>query len=81
MHRSREISSLSWDFLSANLWPTDPRPQEICRWPLTNQYKGLRGMCWKILRSYGMKTDEFEEIIRLALSDIRDIRWHFYLPR
>lgn len=47
---------------------------------MTNQYKGLRGMCWKILRSYGMEPDEIEDIIRLALNDIRDTRIHFYWP-
>ncbi|ROW04808.1 hypothetical protein VMCG_04782 [Cytospora schulzeri] len=64
-----------------NPWPTDPRAQEIGRWSMTNQYKGLRGMCWKVLRHYGMEADEIEDIVRLALNDIRDTRIHFYWPR
>lgn len=48
---------------------------------MMNVYKGLRGMCWKILRSYGIEPDEIEELVRLALIDVRDTRVHFYWPR
>lgn len=64
-----------------NPWPTDPRFKEMGQWSMTNQCNGLRGMCWKILRSCGMEPGEIEDIIRLALRDIRDTRIHFYWPR
>lgn len=68
-------------FLLGNPWPTDPRAHEIGRWAMTNVYKGLRGMCWKVLRSYGMEPDEIEDLVRVTLDDVRNTRIHFYWPR
>ncbi|KAL1877974.1 hypothetical protein Daus18300_002328 [Diaporthe australafricana] len=63
-----------------NPWPVEPRWKELGRWLMTNTHRALRGMCWKMLRNYGMEADEVEELLRLASIDVRDTNIHYYYP-
>lgn len=47
---------------------------------MTNFYRGLRGMSFKLLRAIGMSPDEIEEFIDATREDIRDTRLHFSFP-
>ncbi|KAI3396540.1 hypothetical protein diail_12064 [Diaporthe ilicicola] len=63
-----------------NPWPVEPRWKELGRWLMTNTHRALRGMCWKMLRNYGMEADEVEELLRLASIDVCDTNIHYYYP-
>jgi hypothetical protein len=66
--------------LVGNPWPIEPRWKELGKWLMTNTHRALRGMCWKILRNYGMEADEVEELLRLAIIDVCDTGIHYYYP-
>ncbi|KAK2598741.1 hypothetical protein N8I77_012130 [Diaporthe amygdali] len=65
---------------AGNPWPVEPRWKELGRWLMTNTHRALRGMCWKMLRNYGIEANEVEELLRLASIDVRDTRIHYYYP-
>lgn len=65
---------------TGNPWPSDPRNQDLGRWNLTNLYRGIRGMSWKLLRGLGMTPAEVEDLIEQVKFDITNIDMHFCFP-
>lgn len=66
--------------MPGNPWPSEPKYQELGRWQMTNFYRGLRGMSFKLLRALGMSPDEIEVFIDATREDIRDTQLHFSFP-
>ncbi|KUI56233.1 tRNA1(Val) (adenine(37)-N6)-methyltransferase [Cytospora mali] len=66
--------------MPGNPWPSEPKYQELGRWQMTNFYRGLRGMSFKLLRAIGMTPDAIEEFIDATRADIRDTGLHFSFP-
>ncbi|ROW14996.1 hypothetical protein VPNG_03427 [Cytospora leucostoma] len=66
--------------MPGNPWPSDPKFHELGRWQMTNFYRGLRGMSFKLLRAHGMTPEKIEEFIGATREDIRDTRLHFSFP-
>lgn len=65
---------------TGNPWPSDPKFHELGRWQMTNFYRGLRGMSFKLLRAHGMTPEEIEVFIDATREDIRDTRLHYSFP-
>lgn len=47
---------------------------------MTNFYRGLRGISFKLLRALGMPPDEIEKFIDATREDIRNTELHFSFP-
>lgn len=47
---------------------------------MTNLYRGLRGLSFKLMRALGMLPQEIEEFVSAAREDVRNTRIHFSLP-
>lgn len=47
---------------------------------MTNFYRGLRGISFKLFRALGMSPDEIEDFINATREDIRDTQLHFCFP-
>lgn len=66
--------------LPGNPWPSDPKYKEMGKWQMMNFYRGMRGLCWKLFRGYGMTPEDIESLVHLARQDLRDTRLHFSYP-
>lgn len=47
---------------------------------MTNLYRGLRGLSFKLMRELGMQPQEVEEFVSAAREDVRNTRLHFSFP-
>ncbi|KAJ4385430.1 hypothetical protein N0V93_009858 [Gnomoniopsis smithogilvyi] len=66
--------------MPGNPWPSDPRNQDLGRWNVTNLYRGIRGISWKLLRGLGMTPAEVEDLIEQVKFDITNVNLHFCFP-
>ncbi|KAJ4406651.1 hypothetical protein N0V82_010074 [Gnomoniopsis sp. IMI 355080] len=66
--------------LPGNPWPSDPRWQDLGRWQMTNFYRGIRGMSWKLLRALDMAPAEIEDLIEKVKDDLTNWNLHFCFP-
>lgn len=63
-----------------NPWPSDTRFQDLGRWQMTNFYRGIRGMSWRLLRAIDMAPAEIEDLIEKVKYDLTDLNLHFCFP-
>lgn len=47
---------------------------------MTNMYRGLRSLSFKLLRSLGMSPQAVEEFVSAAREDLRNTALHFSFP-
>ncbi|KAG8165789.1 hypothetical protein KVR01_004341 [Diaporthe batatas] len=66
--------------LPGNPWPEDHHLKELGKWQMTNIYRGIRGLSFKLLRALGMTPQEIDEFVSAATEDVRDTRFHFSWP-
>lgn len=66
--------------LPGNPWPEDPRLKELGKWQMTNIYRGISGISFKLLRGLGMSSQEVDKFVSAASEDVRDTRIHFSWP-
>lgn len=66
--------------LPGNPWPSDPKYKDMGRWQMMNFHRGMRGMCWKLFRGYGMAPEDIESLVHLAREDLRSTKLHPSFP-
>lgn len=47
---------------------------------MTNFYRGLRGMSWRLLRALDMPPEEIEDLIEKVKLDLTNRNLHFCFP-